>query len=81
MSSISASTTSTTALVQTADTTGNLVLTGVSGVVDASGNTGSFNLPRGTTAQRPATLVAGAIRMSSTTNTLEYYNGTTWNAL
>ena len=33
--------------------------------------------PVGTTAQRP-TPAAGMLRFNSTTNTLEYYNGSAW---
>jgi len=80
MSTISAGTTTTTSLVQTGDTTGNLVLTAVSGIVDASGgatNTGAMMLPVGNTAQRP-TAANGMLRFNSTTLVAEYYNGTAW---
>lgn len=36
-----------------------------------------FQLPVGTTAQRP-TGQTGMLRYNSTTNTLEYYNGSAW---
>ena len=80
MSTISAGTTTTTSLVQTGDTTGNLVLTAVSGIVDASGgatNTGAMILPIGNTAQRP-TGANGMLRFNSTTGTAEYYSGAGW---
>ena len=83
MSTISAGTTTTTSLVQTGDTTGNLVLTAVSGIVDASGgatNTGAMILPVGNTAQRP-TAANGMIRFNSTALVAEYYNGTTWTVM
>lgn len=80
MSTISAGTTTTTSLVQTGDTTGNLVLTAVSGIVDASGgatNTGALTLPVGNTAQRP-TAANGMMRYNTTTSTAEYYSGAGW---
>ena len=40
--------------------------------------TGSMVLPSGTTAQRPATATAGMSRYNTTTNVMEYYNGTAW---
>lgn len=43
--------------------------------------TSSLTLPRGTTAQRPSTPVAGDIRFNSTTAKTESYNGTTWDIL
>jgi len=48
MSTISAGTTATTALISTGDTTGNLTLTPVSGVVTVS-STGALTVPVGTT--------------------------------
>jgi hypothetical protein len=41
------------------------------------GNAGII-VPVGTTAQRPASPTAGTTRYNSTTNTMEYYNGSTW---
>jgi hypothetical protein len=44
-------------------------------------DTGYFGMPVGTTAQRPASPVAGYMRINSTTNYIEvYYNGN-WNNL
>jgi hypothetical protein len=43
-------------------------------------STGFFDLPTGTTAQRP-TAVSGMIRFNSTLGLSEYYNGTTWIAI
>ncbi len=40
--------------------------------------TGAIKLPVGTTAQRPATPVAGDTRFNSTTSQTEFYNGTAW---
>jgi len=40
--------------------------------------TGGMYLPSGTTAQRPASPVAGMMRFNTTTNLVETYNGTTW---
>ena len=46
-----------------------------------AGGTGALDLPVGTTAQRPATPVTGMWRFNSTTNGLEYYNGSSWVAM
>ena len=43
-------------------------------------STGFFDLPTGTTAQRP-TPTAGMIRFNSTNNLAEYYDGTTWKVI
>jgi hypothetical protein len=47
----------------------------------ANTSTGYFDLPAGTTAQRPASPSSGATRFNSTLNFVEYYNGTSWNQL
>jgi hypothetical protein len=47
----------------------------------ANTSTGYFNLPAGTTAQRPATAYTGATRLNTTTNYVEMYNGTAWVSL
>ena len=44
----------------------------------ANTSTGYFDLPVGTTAQRPGTVTAGAIRFNTETNYLEMYSGTSW---
>lgn len=44
-------------------------------------NTDYLKPPVGTTAQRPGTPSAGMMRFNSTTNTLEFYNGTAWVSL
>ena len=41
-------------------------------------STGYFDIPSGTTAQRPATGVTGATRINTTTNYLEMYYGGAW---
>ena len=45
--------------------------------------TGAFQLPAGTTAQRPSSPVAGMIRLNTTLGYVEYYNSNTssWLAL
>ena len=43
-------------------------------------STGYFDLPNGTTAQRP-TAAAGMIRYNSTVNLAEYYDGSTWKSI
>ena len=44
----------------------------------ANTSTGYFDLPAGTTAQRPASPGNGMIRFNTSTNFSEYYNGTAW---
>jgi hypothetical protein len=41
-------------------------------------STGFFDLPSGTTAERPASPSAGYTRYNTTTNSVEFYNGTSW---
>ena len=41
-------------------------------------STGYFDLPSGTTAQRPGSLVSGQVRFNSTNNQLEYSDGSYW---
>ena len=43
-------------------------------------STGYFDLPNGTTAQRPSA-ASGMIRYNSTLNLAEYYDGTSWKAI
>jgi hypothetical protein len=43
-------------------------------------STGYFDLPNGTTAQRP-TAASGMIRFNSTLNLAEYYDGNTWKSI
>jgi len=50
-----------------------------SGYVRAIG-TGAFGIPVGTTAQRP-TAVAGQLRLNTTTESFEGYDGTSWGSL
>lgn len=44
----------------------------------ANTSTGSLIIPVGTTAQRPASGIAGMIRYNTTTGKSEYYTGTAW---
>lgn len=41
-------------------------------------STGYFDLPAGTTAQRPSTAVGGYTRFNTTTGYMEYYDGAAW---
>lgn len=41
-------------------------------------STGAITLPSGTTAQRPSPAVAGMFRFNTTTNQVEYFDGTIW---
>lgn len=47
---------------------------------DAPTNTGAFELPKGTTAQRP-TPTSGMFRFNTSTNQFEGYNGSAWGAV
>jgi hypothetical protein len=58
-------------------TLGNTDITSSTGNLGVAG-TGSLVLPAGTTAQRPATAATGMQRFNTSTNTLEFYNGTAW---
>jgi len=52
------------------------------GVSDqANTSTGYFDLPAGTTAQRPGTANTGMVRYNSTLSIVETYNGTSWTGL
>lgn len=73
---LAATTSVTTPLVQSSAS--NLALTASTGIVDASGNTGALTMPKGTTAQRPATPVAGMTQYNTSTAIPEFYNGTSW---
>lgn len=44
----------------------------------ANTSTGYFDVPTGTTAQRPGSPTSGAIRFNTDTGSLEFYDGTTW---
>ena len=41
-------------------------------------NTDGVVLPKGTTATRPGSAVDGEFRYNTTTNKVEYYDGSTW---
>jgi len=60
----------------------NKITTGVNaetaGIRLTINNIGSLELPKGTTAQRPATPIAGDFRYNTDSNVLEYYNGSSW---
>jgi hypothetical protein len=49
--------------------------------VQATATTGQANLPSGTTAQRTAGPIAGAMRFNSTDTSFEGYNGTEWGSI
>jgi hypothetical protein len=58
---------------------GALTPTAVSDQLNVS--TGYFDLPSGTTAQRPGSPVAGMQRFNATANVVEVYDGTAWQSL
>ena len=47
-------------------------------LLNLGADTSSLNLPKGTTAQRPSSPVAGMVRENTDDNVIEYYNGTEW---
>ena len=47
----------------------------------SSGYTGAFDMPAGTTAQRPATADLGFTRLNTDTGSVEVYDGSNWNAV
>lgn len=59
----------------------NDTITPISTTLLSVGSTGALGLPIGTTAQRPGTASAGAIRWNSTLTVPEFYNGTAWSAM
>jgi hypothetical protein len=58
----------------------SISLSGSDGV-DQNNITGATALPAGTTAQQPASPVAGMFRFNSETGQFEGYNGTAWGAI
>lgn len=60
-------------------TTGDIILDAASGTVRINA-TGAFNLPTGTTAERPGTPALGMVRYNTDTNLFEGYDGN-WIAL
>ncbi|NBR22754.1 MAG: hypothetical protein EBU08_03010 [Micrococcales bacterium] len=76
-----ATSTNTASTIVARDSSGNISITSF----DYSGNptstsTGAFQLPTGTTAQRP-TAATGQIRLNSSTSQFEGYNGTAWSGI
>lgn len=47
-------------------------------LVHTDSSTGGLFLPRGTTAQRPASPATGMMRFNTTTSSVETYNGSSW---
>lgn len=50
----------------------------VNGILDLTGNTGAFQLPTGTTAQRPGSPSTGFFRFNTDTNKIELYRNGAW---
>jgi hypothetical protein len=75
-----------TAIVKTADATGNLALqtNGTTALTIntaqniTANSTGSFTIPVGNTAQRPASPVSGMLRYNTTLSYMEIYITNTW---
>lgn len=80
MSILNIGNTTTTALVATADTSGNLVITTTGGVINAATSTGALAVPSGTEAQRPGG-VNGMFRYNSDAGAFEGYTGGEWGAI
>lgn len=56
-------------------------ISGVSGVVEETGSTGSAQVPAGTTAQRDGTPGTGYFRFNTTLGKFEGYNGSLWGSV
>ena len=50
----------------------------IRGTVDASSNSSSLNLPRGTTVQRPTSPTGGMLRYNTDVNQIETWDGSLW---
>ena len=72
-----------TTLALNPSNTGNIAVGGTSAGVslDISNRTDAIALPRGNTAQRPASPVAGYLRMNTQTSYAEFYNGSAWQSI
>ena len=57
---------------------GTLDVTGNATFAAGVGGTSAIKIATGTTAERPASPVAGQLRFNTTSNALEVYSGTTW---
>jgi hypothetical protein len=65
-------------MVQTADTSGNLIFVTTGGVLYANSSIGGFAMPSGTTAERPASAVNGMLRYNTTIDVVEMYVDGAW---
>jgi microcystin-dependent protein len=74
------STTASTGAFTTLTTTGNVGIgtTAPRTALDLNARTDALALPSGTSVQQPTSPVAGWMRYNSTTNTIEFYNGSIW---
>ena len=57
------------------------LLSGLSGVVEATANDGSSIIPSGTTAQRDVSPAAGYLRFNTSDSSFEGYDGSAWGAI
>jgi hypothetical protein len=57
---------------------GTLAVTGNASFTAGIGGTSAIKIATGTTAERPASPVAGQLRFNTTSNTLEVYSGSAW---
>ena len=67
-------------------TSANVIITGgsisgVTGVVEETGSTGSAQVPNGTTAQRDAAPATGYFRFNTTLGKFEGFNGSVWGSV
>lgn len=58
------------------DRAATISVSSISGVTNTS--TGGFDIPSGTTAQRPSSPDSGYMRFNTTINAIEVYDGTSW---
>ena len=69
-------------LVITPDTSGEMVFqSNGTQVLKVTGATGSFDLPVGTTAERPTSPTTGTLRYNTTESEIETYDGSAWTSV
>jgi hypothetical protein len=69
-------------LVITPDTSGEMVFqSNGTQVLKVTGATGSFDLPVGTTAERPTSPTTGTLRYNTTESEIETYDGSAWTSI
>ena len=81
MSTFAAGNTLSTGIIITSDTTGNIALSAINGLIDASSTSGALVVPQGTTTQRPGNTANGQLRFNSTLGSFEGYSAGAWGSI